>query len=306
MTSMKRKFLFLIFLILSISSLIGCNNLFYYPDANVRLTPTKFNLKYENILIKTEDGEELSGWFIHSRNITPIATILHFHGNAENITTHFMYIAWLTNKGFDIIEFDYRGYGDSTGKPSRDGLFLDSKAALTWARDNSKTKDIFIFAQSLGGAVVIPAYVNNPINGVQAIIIDSTFASYRKITRQKLSNIWLTWPLQWPLSFLVSDNLSPIDSIQDIHVPLLFVHSPTDPVVPFETGKDLYTAAPEPKEFWEIPWDGHCSAFISKDDRYRKKLVNYLCDHLSVPEKNCEMSDKQATNESKPYINIIP
>ena len=142
MTSTIRPFLFSIFLI-NIFFVTSCNHLFYYPDSNVRLTPAKFNLKYDDIFIKTEDGEALRGWYIHTRNKNPIATILHFHGNAENITTHFMYFAWLTNKGFDIIEFDYRGYGTSTGKPSRDGLFLDSKAALTWARNNSKTKDLF-------------------------------------------------------------------------------------------------------------------------------------------------------------------
>jgi uncharacterized protein len=305
MTSMMHRFLFLIFLINALFA-IGCNHLFYYPDSNVHLTPAKFNLKYEDILIKTEDGEELSGWFIHSRNKAPIATILHFHGNAENITTHFMYFAWLTNKGFDIIEFDYRGYGTSTGKPSRDGLFLDSKAALAWARSHSKTEDLFIIAQSLGGAVAIPAYVKDPIAGVQAIIIDSTFASYRKITRQKLSSIWLTWPLQWPLSFLVSDDLSPIDSIQDVHVPLLFVHSPMDPVVPFESGNALFSAAPEPKELWEVAWDGHCSAFINKDDRYRKKLVDYLCNHLTTPQKECEVNEKHVHNESSSYIDVRP
>lgn len=295
MTSIVRTFFLFSSLFMS-----GCNHLFYYPDSTVHITPEKFSLKYEDILIQTEDGEKLNGWFIHTKNKVPMATILHFHGNAENITTHFLYFAWLTNKGLDIIEFDYRGYGSSTGQPSRDGLFLDSKAALAWAKNNSRTKDLFIIAQSLGGAVAIPAYVNDPIDEVQAIIIDSSFASYRKITRQKLSNIWLTWPFQWPLSFLISDNLSPIDSIQNVHVPLLFVHSPMDPVVPFESGNALFIAASEPKELWEVVWDGHCSAFINKDDRYRKKLVNYLCTHLTKPQKECEI------NENSPYINVKP
>jgi uncharacterized protein len=302
LTSTLRLTLFLIIIFF----ITSCNHLFYYPDSHVRLTPAKFNLKYEDILIKTEDGEELNGWYIHARNKKPIATILHFHGNAENITTHFMYFAWLVNTGFDIIEFDYRGYGASKGQPSRYGLFLDSKAALNWAQNNSKTKDLFIIAQSLGGAVALPAYAKDPINRVQAIIIDSTFSSYRKITQEKLSNIWLTWPLQWPLSFLVTDNLSPIDSIKEVHIPLLFVHSPKDPVVPFDSGIDLYTAALEPKEFWEIPWDGHCSAFVNKDDRYRKKLVSYLCNHLSEEQKECEINKSQVLNETETYINIIP
>ncbi|APJ02431.1 alpha/beta hydrolase [Silvanigrella aquatica] len=294
MTLFFRNIYILIILLITFN-LMGCNHLFYYPDSEVRFTPEKFNLKFDNITIETNDDNKLNGWLIHAKNKKPIATIIHFHGNAENITTHFMYLAWLTNKGFDIIEFDYRGYGSSTGTPSRNGLFLDAKTALQWARRNSKTKDIFIIAQSLGGAVALPAYADNPIEGVQAIIIDSSFASYRKITRQKLSSIWLTWPLQWPLSFLVSDELSPVDTIQSIHVPLLFIHSPNDPVVPFESGKELYDTAPNPKELWEIEWGGHCSAFVYKDDLYRKKLVDYLCQHLSTPSKICTI-DKEQNN----------
>lgn len=259
----------------------GCNHLFYYPDSTVRLTPSQLNLKYEDISIETKDGEKLSGWFIHAKNDAPRATILHFHGNAENISTHFMYFSWLTEEGFDLIVFDYRGYGASTGEPSRNGLLLDSTAALSWTRNNSRTKDLFIVAQSLGGAVVIPAFVKDPVNGVKAIVLDSTFASYRSITRQKLSSIWLTWPLQWPLSFLVSDELSPIDFIQKVHVPLLFLHSLKDPVVPFESGCALYLAAPQPKELWEVKWGGHTSAFVNKDDLYRKQLVKYFTNFLT-------------------------
>ena len=117
---------------------------------------------------------------------------------------------------------------------------------------------------------------------MQAIILDSTFGSYRIISRQKLSSIWLTWHLQWPLSFLVSDNLSPIDYIKQVKIPTLFIHSTEDPVVPFESGSSLFKEAENPKEFWELNEKGHCSAMVIKDDIYRKKLLNYLCFHLNL------------------------
>lgn len=281
----------------------GCNHLFYYPDSNVRVTPDKLDLKYDEISIATEDNEKLNGWYIHSKYRSPYATILHFHGNAENITTHFLYLSWLANYGYDIIVFDYRGYGNSTGTPSRDGLFSDSKAILKWIKNNLKTQDMFIVAQSLGGAVVIPAFVENPIPEVQAIILDSTFASYRKITRQKLSSIWLTWPLQWPLSFLISDNLSPVDYIKKIKSPILFIHSLNDPVVPFESGKALFEEAENPKELWELNEKNHCSALATKDDKYRKKLLSYLCEHSSQFKSSCE---KDLRSKETTYIELFP
>ena len=269
-----------LFFILFLFFITSCNSVFYHPDADIRITPDKFNLKYKEISIETEDGEKLNGWHIFSKNKVPYATILHFHGNAENISTQFMYIAWLSNMGFDIIEFDYRGYGSSTGKPSRHGLYIDSIAALNWTKNNTKTKDVFIVAQSLGGAVAIPAYTANPISNVKAIILDSTFASYRKITREKLSSV---------------------------HVPLLFLHSKNDPVVPYDTGNALFLEASEPKEFWDVIFNRHCYALIGVDDRYRKKLVNYFCNHLSDTNNNCKVSEVFASSKESPnYINVIP
>ncbi|KAB8033668.1 alpha/beta hydrolase [Fluviispira multicolorata] len=299
------KNLILIKCILVSLTFSGCNNLFYYPDSKTQVTPDKLNLSYDNFNIKTIDNEELHGWQIYSKKKRPIATILHFHGNAQNISTHFLYCAWLAENGFDVFEFDYRGYGKSTGSPSRLGLYQDSLAFLQWAQQNSRTQDIFIIAQSIGGAVVIPAFVDSKLNNIQGIILDSTFASYRGIARQKLASIWLTWPLQWPLGFLVSDNLSPIDFIEKVHVPLVLIHSKNDNVVPYESGRELFEAALNPKEFWEVEWEGHVTAFAHKDDRYRRKLLKYLCSHLQKANKDCDIY----LNENPkilPYIRLLP
>ncbi|BBH53036.1 alpha/beta hydrolase [Fluviispira sanaruensis] len=303
MKTIKAK-TFIQFLIFA-TFLTACNNLFYYPDSVIQVTPDRLNLVFSDITIRTIDNEELHGWKINAKEQAPIATILHFHGNAQNITTHFMYCAWLAENGFDVIEFDYRGYGKSTGEASRSGIYKDSVSFLQWAYENSRTKDNFIIAQSLGGAVVIPAFADIKTNNVQAIILDSTFASYRGIARQKLASIWLTWPLQWPLGFLVSDDLSPIDYIKNVNVPLVFIHGKNDNVVPYESGKELFEAAQEPKEFWDVEWEGHVSAFVNKDDQFRRKLLKYLCSHLKKPNKKCEKYLNK-TSQTLPYIRLLP
>ena len=90
------------------------------------------------------------------------------------------------------------------------------------------------------------------------------------------------------MSFLVSDDLSSIDYIKNVNIPILVVHSEHDPVVPFESGYLLYQAAPEPKELWTVPWPGHAVAFSTADNRFRKDLVGYLCHHLKVKNSECE------------------
>lgn len=265
--------------ILAIFVLSGCNHFFYYPDHLERMTPAKFELHYEDFYVLSQDGNKLHGWMIHnSEKKLPRATVVHFHGNAENMTSHFSFFAWLLDDGFDLVVFDYRGYGASEGRPTRKGLVDDGKAILSWVNEHARSKDLIIAAQSLGGAVAIPAIAKSPASSarIRAIILDSTFSSYRTIARKKVAQFWLTWPFQWPLSFLVSDGLSPIDSIRDVHIPLVFVHSPRDPAVPYALGRELYDAAHDPKTFWDVLWGGHTSAFLAEDDRYRQKLLDYL------------------------------
>ena len=267
--------------------LSACNHLFYYPDEMVRVTPERLKISYDDHYVETKDHQRLHLWHMKSKAHKPYATVLHFHGNAENMTTHVLFVAWLTNLGFDVVTFDYRGYGSSTGFPEREGLVEDGRSILKWTRDHARTQDLFIIGQSLGGAVVLPALAETQVPGVKAIVLDSTFASYRKMAQYFLDGLWLTWPLQWPLSFLVTDNYSPVDSIAQVPGPKLFMHSPGDPVVPFKAGMALYEQTPQPKEFWPVPWSGHTAALMVEDDQIRRRLVAYLCQHLSKPDPNC-------------------
>lgn len=279
---------------------LSCNHLFYFPDDLVHTTPKKLDLDYQEFNVKTKDHILLHGWWIQadidspthatgSDKPAPLGTIVQFHGNAQNMTSHFLFLAWLVPLGFDLVVFDYRGYGKSQGVPTREGLVHDGIAMLEWVRTHSRSPNIVVIGQSLGGTVAIPSLVQSGFAGIKALVVDSTFASYREVARIKLSDIWLTWPFQYPLSYLVSDDYSPQDFVGKLSIPKLFIHAVGDPVVPFASGKKLYELANPPKEFWTIPLggigDGHTGAFGDQNPLYRKRLVEYLCQQLGI--KKC-------------------
>ena len=146
------KFLSIICLLLSFS----CNHLFYQGDNTVYSTPNKFGISYKKISLQTGDGELLQAWKLYNPQIDPKGTIVHFHGNAQNRTAHYHFVSWLVNYGYNVIVFDYRGYHDSSGSSSRYGLIKDGLAVVDFTCNNS-VKPVFIIAQSLGGAIAIPA-----------------------------------------------------------------------------------------------------------------------------------------------------
>lgn len=273
-----------IWIVLCTLLLGACNHLFYHPMQGVYATPDKAGIAYEEKIALTPDGERLALWHLKPKGKPKNAVVLHFHGNAENMTTHFLFVAWLAEQGFDVVTFDYRGYGASTGEANRAGTVEDGKAMLRWVRSEPslKGKPLFVFAQSLGGAVAIPAVAQTAPCPVKAVIAECTFDSYRTMARSMLGSIWLTWPLQYPLSFLVTDELSPIDSVGELCAPLLIVHTKNDKTIPIARGRALYDAAKaEQKEFWEVEKGGHTAAFVEGNEAQRQRLVEYLCRYLS-------------------------
>lgn len=242
------------------------------------MTPQRLNYLYEDVYFKSLDGMKLNGWFIPGRG--PIrGTIILYHGNAENISNHYGAVYWLPDEGYNVFLFDYRGYGKSEGTPSREGIQEDGISALEYIRSRGDVikYPIIVYGQSLGGAIAVSSVVTQKQDGIGAVILESTFTGYRDITREKLGSLWLTWPLQWPLSFLISNEYSPIEVIGALSpIPLLIVHGDADEVILKHHSEALFKAAREPKTLWIIPGGRHIDAFSPSHPDNRKKLIDFL------------------------------
>lgn len=266
-------------LLLALASVMGCTGVFLQPDRVLRWLPSRQEGRWEDVHFKSADGTPLFGLWFHAAQAPPKGVIVHFHGNGENMTSHYLFVYWLAAQGYDVFVFDYRGYGASKGEKSLAGAIEDGVAALKTARERAgAARDrLIVVGQSLGAAVAMAALDQGGGEGVRAVILDSTFASYRKIARLKLASSWLTWPLQYPLSLLVSDRWSPERLIaRRKPVPLLVMHGPDDPVVPYAQGRSLYDQAPGPKEFWDIEGQGHTQALYARAAQYRPRIRAWL------------------------------
>jgi alpha-beta hydrolase superfamily lysophospholipase len=193
----------------------GCTGAFFQPHRMLVQTPDRVGVRYESLVLRAADGVELSAWFMPATG-KPRATVLFLHGNAENISTHFMNVAWMPAEGFHVLALDYRGYGGSQGKPSLPGAQLDIDAALAalLARPDVDAQRIVLFGQSLGGALAIHYGARGARRGaVRAVIADSAFADYRTIASEKLAASVLTWPFQWLPAIVVDNDYSPLGSV---------------------------------------------------------------------------------------------
>ncbi len=271
-------------IILMSALLAGCNGVFFFPERTQVLSPDQLGLKYEDVSFPARDGTQLYAWFLPAQGKVQ-GTILFLHGNAENISTHIMSVRWLPAQGFNVFLLDYRGYGASQGKPTVEGVQEDVNAAMQTllARSDVDPDRIVVFGQSLGGAIAVYNVAHSPYRRhIRGLAVESAFASYRGIVREKLADFWLTWPLQYPLSLLISDKYSPAKAVADVSpIPLLIIHGDRDPIVPVANSKRLFALAREPKQLWIVPDGGHIEAF--RHQSYRNRFVVWLKQVLSAP-----------------------
>lgn len=274
----------LIYLVAFSALLAGCNGVFFYPDRAQMLSPDQLGLKYEDVYFPASDGTRLHAWFLPAPGEAR-GTILFLHGNAENISTHIMSVRWLPARGFNVFLLDYRGYGASGGEPSMQGVQQDADAAMRalLSRRDVDPGRIVVFGQSLGGSIAIYNVAHSPYRRhIRALAVEGAFASYRGIAREKLADFWLSWPLQYPLSWLVSDRYSPAAAVARISpIPLLIIHGDRDVIVPVGNAQRLFALAREPKQLWVLPDVGHIQAFQHAE--YRERFVAWLKQVLSAP-----------------------
>lgn len=255
----------------------GCTRLFFNPSKRIISNSAVLSYSPQDVYMKSADGLTLHGWFFQAREAR--GTILVCHGNVENMSTHAKLDLWLIDAGYNIFIFDYRGYGRSEGAPDVLGVHLDAEAALEtllFRLPHDSRHRIFIFGKSLGAAVAVYTVSRSPYkNRLKALILDSPFSSYRAIAREKIAESIVGWPFQYPLSYLVNDDYSPIKYIQNVApVPVVIIHGAGDPVIPEHHGRILYETALQPKQLWETAIPGHVTA--QEDDAVRKRLLAFL------------------------------
>ncbi|MBI5196998.1 MAG: alpha/beta hydrolase [Nitrospirae bacterium] len=268
-------------LLITLLSLPGCSSVFFYPLRGLLDNPLAAQYHPIDLFFETSDGLTLHGWFFKGEE-PQHGTILVLHGNAENISTHVNSVLWLIKEGFNIFIFDYRGYGKSEGTPTVKGVHLDAEAALNTLFTLPEVDDdsVAVLGQSIGGAIAIYTVANSPNKyRVKALVVDSAFSSYRRIAREKLAQFFITWPFQYPLSFTLSEDYSPVNWVKKISpIPLLLIHGDRDPIVPTHHSRILFNAALDPKELWISGIPGHTTSFA--DEQIRKNLVTFLLNNL--------------------------
>jgi hypothetical protein len=215
--------------------------------------------------IKTEDGLRIHGWFAPADSAR--ATFVMAHGNAGNISHRYPLLRSLQRHRFNVLMFDYRGYGRSEGSPSEEGIYKDGRAALDYALTLPEVRQdrLILWGTSLGGAVAVDVATNRHVAG---LILESTFTSAKDVAR-------LVYPFL-PVQLFMHTRLNSVEKIKTVNTPLFVIHGSLDSIIPIGLGRKLFDAANEPKEFYEIPAADHNDTFFVGGDEYVSRIQKFV------------------------------
>jgi hypothetical protein len=248
-------------------------NFIYDPSALLTRTPRDVDLPFDSIVVTASDGANVHGWLIPQEAGEPPAptnavapTLLFLHGSDGNMSDRLQKIRLFHDVGLAVFIIDYRGYGKSAGTPSERGLAEDAFAAYSYLVDSRGMKPdrLYIYGEDLGAAVAIG--LAGHVRGAGLILEGASAPVIEKMQEE--------WPLI-PGRYLLQDKFDSLNTIGEVHMPVLFIHSADDEVAPSSDSKRLFALAHQPKEFVGIH-GSHRDAFVNSFDTYYEAISHFV------------------------------
>lgn len=266
-----------ILLLLCALTCISCSldDLIIYPEQTDSYSFSTYIIPDQQRQLVTFDsgGNTLYGAYIRTRYAgdNPRFTILYCHGRERDMTGYWFEVELHYLAGFDVLTFDYRGFGRSDGKATLEGLYADANAALNFMIDSLHVHpdSIVYHGVSLGSGPA--SYLASEVHSPFRIILETPYSS---------ADGWadVIMPLNLPVSFVIDGNFDNMPFVRNFTAPLLVIHGGRDKVLPFEHhGQVVFDAAPEPKELVYLPEAGHADILVYTGDRgYQYMMRNFI------------------------------
>ena len=196
-----------------------------------------------DVTATTSDGLTLHGWLAAAPGGAAGAAnrrvVLYLHGNGGDRRIRLGEADALNAAGWDVLLFDYRGYGENPGSPSETGLRRDGRAFWAAAGElGYRPERTVIVGTSLGGGVAVrlTAELSDAGTPPAGLILRSTFDSLTNAAADRFP--WL------PVGLLLKDRYDSAAVAGRVTCPVFQAHGTADRIVPLRLGERLHAALP--------------------------------------------------------------
>ena len=237
----------------------------FYPTKGEDATPAAYGVPFTPLTVTTSDGARIRVW--HMPHSNPRAQVVYFHGNGGNLSMWADILVPIARRGLDVIAFDYRGYGLSTGSPTEPGLYRDVDAVLELAHGRLRRAGVplIYWGRSLGTTMAAYAATGKRPDGV---ILEAGFPSMASVVRSN--------PVLAVASWFASYEFPTARYLSGARVPALVIHGDADSVIPYQLGRELFETLPAEKRFFSVKGGDHNDAAAPDPQAYWGAVEEFL------------------------------
>lgn len=248
-------------------------------DNHQTVTPESFDnsaLTLQNRTIETADRVSLNAWFLMRDDAR--ATVLHFGGNGFLMVKSRPLIEAYSSMPVNLILFDYRGYGLSSGEPSVEGIQTDAQSMFDTARDlaGERSTPLFVHGHSMGS--FLSGYIAAQ-EDIAGYIMESPISEVSSWTKNLVP--WLLRPF---IRFDIDDSIASqnnLEYVSSVEHPLLILGGSDDDITPFFMAEELHAVSASPrKNLVEIEGGTHND--LPYFETYSGSIESFIRDQLTL------------------------
>lgn len=277
-------------------------NAIYYPNRKIRWIPISRSVS-EHYLRRNNSGRviecsknQVGSINLWDFNFNPDYKVMLFcHGTNGNISQRkYMYDICRVIK-FNLIVFDYFGYGDSYGVPTDKGIYYSATIAADYCRKHYSSDKVIVWGESLGGTVAAYLMTRYCFN---SLILMSSFSCLSDAL--KYSSFPKIFRKSFNLLFYVCNDLSTKKYLKKIKSPVIIVHSEDDELISFKNAEINFDCS-NSKNKTLLPIKGTHRSLIFNEDQLRKIMlfcgikredveldsIDYLIDKIKNVSRDC-------------------
>ncbi len=203
--------------------------------------------------VPTPDGETLA--VLHMPAPGARWTVLHSHGNAEDLRGSRYFGDWFNEQGFSFVAWDYRGYGISTGRSTEAHAYADAETVWKFVTGELGVPpgDIILHGRSLGGALAVDLAARHEVAG---LVLESAFVTaFRAATGIPLAPF---------------DRFRNLPRLRQVEAPVMVIHGTRDRVISIRHGRRLHREAPNPVLALWVDGAGHDDILVTDEAAYAR------------------------------------
>ena len=217
---------------------------FFHPEKLPVDFKFDYSMPFEELFFETEKGAKINA--LHFKVNNPKGVVFYLKGNSRSIKGWGKFARDFTGIGYDLVMFDYRGFGKSTGKRTEESMYFDSQVIYEWVKTKFEEEAIIVYGRSMGsGFATRIAADNQP----KMLILDAPYYSFFHLIQRYAPIV--------PVKRILRYKIYSHHFIKKVDCPVFVFHGTHDWTVPFSAGLRLTRSIGTQGQFIPIRGAGH-------------------------------------------------